>query len=219
MAEKHEGIDHPLERLVFFSDAVFAIAITLLVIEIEVPHLANDASNAAFGHALAELVPSFFGFALSFLVIGRFWAGHHTIFGLVDRYDPSFVWPNLFMLMAIAFMPFATAFMAANIGELVPTLVYNLTLLVTGLLNFALARRVIQPQFVATRHAPEHYIAIRRRSLAVVIGALAAAILGLFTPRFSQIALATIPLWIWLIARWPKPSQATASADATDATG
>src|SRR5690606_8165786 len=114
------------ERLVFFSDAVFAIAITLLVLEIEVPHLHPGASPSEYWEALGELVPSFLAFLLSFMVIGRFWLSHHQIFGRVAHFDVRLVWPNMLYLLAIAFMPFTTAFMAAGRNGFVPALCYNL---------------------------------------------------------------------------------------------
>ena len=132
---KHESIDHPLERLIFFSDAVFAIAITLLVIEIHVPVL-GPVGDRAFIEALVHLIPSFVGFMLSFLVIARFWTGHHSAFNLIARYDASLLRPNIYLLMAIVFMPFATAFMAQNIGNRVPMTFYCVTLLITAILSY-----------------------------------------------------------------------------------
>ena len=109
------AMDHKLERLVFFADAVFAIAITLLVSELHVPHFEHRGTQAALAQ-LAGMWPSLFGFVLSFLVIGRFWMGHHSAFSGVSQFSPRLMWPNLLMLMAIAFMPFITGLMSQNSG-------------------------------------------------------------------------------------------------------
>jgi uncharacterized membrane protein len=115
--------DLALDRLVFFSDAVFAIAVTLLVLDIRVPSLPREVSVADSWAAFADLTPSFFAFALSFLVIGRFWMGHHERFRSLRHFDQRLMWPNMLYLMAIAFMPFATAFLGRNLGHFVPALV------------------------------------------------------------------------------------------------
>lgn len=200
-----DHVDHALERMVFFSDAVFAIAITLLVIEIHVPELPGGASSAQAWDALWHLWPSLFGFALSFVVIARFWAGHHRIFAMTRSYDESFVWPNLFLLMSIAFMPFATAFMARNLGQVVPTLLYNLTLLTTALLTRWLAHRVLHARFLKSEVDPLEARMTRRRSWGVAAAAALAALLALFIPAWSQVALITIPLWMRLFAPRSQP--------------
>jgi uncharacterized membrane protein len=194
---KHDT-DHPLERLVFFSDAVFAIAITLLVIEIHVPELTSPEPSLALT-ALAHLIPSFFGFALSFLVIGRFWIGHHTAFTQATRFDTKLLWPNLLLLMAIAFTPFATAFMAQNIGQLVPTLFYNAILLVTALLSWRVVCIATSLWPASSDH--QHIAALNSRGLGVALGAATAIACTFISPIFSQGALITIPLWQRLLAR------------------
>jgi uncharacterized membrane protein len=201
MAKKAaDTTDHPLERLVFFSDAVFAIAITLLVIEIEVPHLGR-VSDGQYWLALRELLPSFFGYALSFLVIGRFWIGHHNAFTLIDHYDGRLAWPNLFLLMAIAFMPFATAFMAANLGNFVPTLVYNLTLLATAIFSLRLIVMATSADLVRAETDPAKIHLLRSRGLGVILGVATAVAATFASPMLSQIALITIPLWQYLLNR------------------
>ena len=191
-------MDHSLERLIFFSDAVFAIAITLLVIEIHVPHLTSFRSDEAW-QALVDLQPSFFGFALSFLVIGRFWMGHHSAMANVAAYTPRLLWPNLLLLMAIAFMPFATAFMSSNIGQLVPTAFYNAALIVTALLSWRVVTLARSLWPIEQRNADWQQMG--SRGLGVALGAASALALTFVTPIFSQMALISIPLWQRLAAQ------------------
>jgi uncharacterized membrane protein len=185
-----------LERLVFFSDAVFAIAITLLVLEIEVPHLPHDAPPSAYWGALGELVPSFLAFLLSFLVIGRFWLSHHQIFARVTHFDVRLVWPNMLYLLAIAFMPFTTAFMAAGRNGFVPALCYNLNLLVAGLTAWLLMARV-------ERFSPDAAIPNEGRSgsPSVIAAAVLSVALTFVIPQISQCGMVTIPLWRLLFHR------------------
>lgn len=192
------AMEHKLERLIFFSDAVFAIAITLLVIEIHVPHLANRGTDAAL-RQLLDLWPSLFGFALSFLVIGRFWMGHHSALSVVTQFSQRLMWPNMLLLMAIAFMPFVTSFMSQNSGQLVPTATYHLFLALTGLLSF---RVVTIATSLWTTADPVEAWTMRSRSLGVIAGGLTAFALAFLSPPFSPIALATIPLWSRIIRRF-----------------
>jgi uncharacterized membrane protein len=98
-----------LERVAFFSDAVFAIAATLLVVDLRIPETASRLTDGDLVAALIDLAPRYYGFAVSFLTIGLYWAGHHRTFGRFVRYDPGLPYANLPLLGAIAFMPFPTA--------------------------------------------------------------------------------------------------------------
>lgn len=197
----HAGPDHPLERLIFFSDAVFAIAITLLIIEVHPPHLPHGAPPAAFLQALADLGPSLFGFFVSFFVIAAFWTGHHRAFALAGRYSDKLLAPNILMLCAIVFMPFATAFMSANLGTLVPSALYALTLIVTGLLSMWVTYRTTSPGIVRADTAAETIAQVRIRGIGVVLGATASFGLAFFIAPLSQMGLLTIPLWQAILRR------------------
>lgn len=105
------GLEHgakQLERLTFFSDAVFAIAMTLLVVDLRLP-ATEYSNNYLLDQALLNLSPHYLGFVVSFLVIGRFWLAHHRIFGLLTRTSEPLLWSNMIVLLAIAFTPFPTA--------------------------------------------------------------------------------------------------------------
>jgi uncharacterized membrane protein len=193
--------DHALERLVFFSDAVFAIAITLLILEVHVPVLPRGASDTAYLQALANLLPSLTGYIVSFWVIGMFWIGHHRAFSMATRHSRKMLGWNLFLLGIIAFMPFATAFFSQNPLGRVPTLFYCVTLFVAALLNMKVVRIATGPEMVDPQVEADAILYCRRRSASVALGAVMAIALGFFAPRFAQAALITIPGWRWLLVR------------------
>ena len=195
MTTSKDRLDHPLERMIFFSDAVFAIAITLLIIEIQAPHLPRASPSADYLLALVDLFPKFFSFFISFLVIGAFWAGHHRAFGLAEHYSERLVWPNLFLLCSVAFIPFSTAFMGSNIGATVPGVFYDLSLIVAGLLNIRLVYMVTSPPIVRADVSAETIALVRARGVAVVLGAICALAFCFLDARYSQIAMNTIPIW------------------------
>lgn len=187
--------DHPLERLIFFSDAVIAIAITLLIIEIHAPHLPKSSPSTDYLISLVNLLPKFFSFFVSFFVIGAFWSGHHRAFALAGHYSERIVGPNLMLLCSIAFLPFSTAFMGDNIGETVPTAFYNLSLIVTGLLNIRLVYLVTSSPVVSAQASAETIAICRSRGPGVVLAATCAFAFAFVDARYSEIALISIPFW------------------------
>jgi uncharacterized membrane protein len=126
-----------LERLIFFSDAVFAIAITLLALEIRLPVDAGDLSNGALLQQLLSIGPKYLSYIISFLVIGNFWIWHHVRFRQIVRYDRRLFLLNLLLLMSVAFIPFPTEVISEN-GNLTATIFYAITIAITGLLAFLL---------------------------------------------------------------------------------
>jgi uncharacterized membrane protein len=131
-AEAERGI--VLERVIFFSDAVFAIAITLLVLDVRLPDLIAN-TNAALIRSLVEEGASLAAFALSFAVIAAFWIGHMRTFRAVVRTDPRFIALNLLFLAFIALLPFPTSVLA-RYGDLTAAAVfYGIYALITALLS------------------------------------------------------------------------------------
>ena len=96
-----------LERLIFFSDAVIAIAITLLVLDIRLPEVVGG-SVLGLARPLLNLWPKFLGYFVSFWVIALYWVAHHRCFRYIYRYDRRSIYLNFLFLMFIAFMPFPT---------------------------------------------------------------------------------------------------------------
>src|SRR5690606_9389914 len=92
----------------FFSDAVFAIAITLLVIDIKIPYHA-DLTNRDLVLAFGEKLPALIVFFISFFFIGGYWIIHHKMFGCVSRFDTRLIWLNLVFLLSIVLLPLTTS--------------------------------------------------------------------------------------------------------------
>jgi uncharacterized membrane protein len=109
--EGDEFANEGLGRLLALADGVFAIALTLLVIEITLP---ADTSDARLGAALAGLGPRYFAYVLSFVVIARFWIAHHATFRYIRRYDDTLIWLNFLLLILVAFLPFPTSVLGAH---------------------------------------------------------------------------------------------------------
>ncbi len=95
-------------RVEAFSDGVFAIIVTLLVLEIKIPQL-TDVTNKAFLHAMIELLPKIFAWMNSFVVVCVIWMNHHRLMDMFKRIDAGIFWFNNFLLMSTSLMPFPTA--------------------------------------------------------------------------------------------------------------
>lgn len=144
-----------LERLILFSDAVFAIAITLLVIEIKVPELhAADGpvTDSTLLYSLKHLIPKFIGFIISFLLIGLYWTIHHRMFGYVTAYDRKLLVLNLLFLFFIALMPFSNGFYSEYAGLMVrndlkvPLSFYVMNFCGVGFTNYFMWRHISNPK-------------------------------------------------------------------------
>lgn len=138
-----------LERLILFSDAVFAIAITLLVIEIKIPewHGPDTVIENVLLHKLAELIPKFIGFLVSFLLIGQYWIVHHRMFGYVINFTDRLIWLNILFLLAVALMPFSTGFYSEYVLEnvMTPVIFYSANIAALGIINFFMWRYISKP--------------------------------------------------------------------------
>lgn len=108
---------NPNTRLEAFCDGVFAIALTLLIIDIKISHTAEIKSNADFWIALKHTTPSILSFVLSFIVILITWVNHHNTIKLINKSSASFIYANGLLLLTVVFIPFPTSL----VGEYIST--------------------------------------------------------------------------------------------------
>lgn len=136
-----------IDRIALFSDAVFAIAITLLIIEIKVPHVERPATDAAIWEKVREMIPQLIGFFISFIVIGLYWMVHHRMFGYIVNYNQKLLVNNLIFLLSIVIMPFSSAFYSDYFATdtRIPMAFYVVNICFSGLMSYRLWKIISQP--------------------------------------------------------------------------
>lgn len=117
------------KRLETLVDGIFAIAMTILVLGLAVPHLTGELSNNIVQTSYYMLLPNVFAFILSFLLLAAFWTGHHRVFNQIGRVNSTLLWINMVWLLFIVMVPFS----ASSIGEygsyIIPNLIFNINML------------------------------------------------------------------------------------------
>jgi uncharacterized membrane protein len=124
------------DRLAAFSDGVIAIIITIMVLELHVPHGADWA-------ALTAIAPGFLAYILSFIYVAIYWNNHHHLLHTVVRVDGAILWANANLLFWLSIIPVATAWMGQNLLAPVPTAIYGGTLLMPAISYYLLQRAII----------------------------------------------------------------------------
>lgn len=193
MADKETG------RVEAFSDGVFAIAITLLILEIHLPRLAADVTNRSLYSALAALWPSIVALLMSFFAILLMWMNHHELVRLVRHIDYHFMFANGFLLLLVTIVPFPTAILAQYLGTkasnaavvlycvtfFVGSIAYNLVFV-----SIAHNRRLVSPDIEDSVLAK-----IRRTYLVGLVVYAIAAVVALW----SSVGGLVINLSLWIV--------------------
>jgi uncharacterized membrane protein len=163
-------------RVEALADGVFAIALTLLILDIKVPVLSPQEGSEDLFRKLLALWPKFLAFIVSFLIIGVYWVGHHALLHYIRHSDRHFLWMNLLFLLVISAMPFSTALLSEHHQYSAAVVVYCGNLIVAGLVLFAQLRyaagrgELFDPDLDAAfppsrRTPPAHWSGrVRRRS-------------------------------------------------------
>jgi uncharacterized membrane protein len=176
-------------RLEAFSDGVLAIIITIMVLELRVPHEPTLA-------ALALLWPTLLSYLMSYVFIGIYWNNHHHLWQLVEHVNGPVLWANLHLLLWLSLVPFVTAWMGENHFAAAPVAIYGVVLLGAGVAYYVMTRVLL------ASHAHDSLLARALGSdfkgrISVVIYAVAIA-LAFVLPWLSGLLYATVSV-IWLV--------------------
>ncbi|MBK8565319.1 MAG: DUF1211 domain-containing protein [Saprospiraceae bacterium] len=177
-------------RLEAFSDGVLAIIITIMVLELKVPH------GAEWGDLL-KLWPKFLSYVLSFIYVGIYWGNHHHLMHTVQRVSGGIIWSNMLLLFFLSLVPFATAWMGENHFETNTVVVYAIVLALAGMAFFALQQVIASSQ----KHDEKLVAAmekVRIKGIASQLAYLAAIPIALWKPGISLFLFAVVAV-VWIV--------------------
>jgi TMEM175 potassium channel family protein len=171
-----------------FSDGVIAILITIMVLDLHAP-------DQVSWQALRPIVPVFLAYALSFVFLGIYWANHHHMLQLAERVNGGILWANLHLLFWLSLIPFVTAWMGEHHQASIPTALYGIVLLCSGIAYTLLQRALIREQGAQSRLAAA--IGRDAKGLTSVAAYALAIAIAFYRPGFSQLLyLAVLLMWL-----------------------
>ncbi|MFT5752544.1 MAG: putative membrane protein [Flavobacteriales bacterium] len=180
-----DEITYNKNRVVNFSDAVFSIVMTLLILEVAVP-TSQELSTTAFGEVLSNRIPAFIGLLVSFLVSALYWLGHLKIMKYVSEFDNKLLWLNIFFLLSVVLLPFSTAMYVNGFGLAGPFIFYCLNLTLIGVFNLLMMWYIYRKEPKCNGFHVLIYKWYRSRGINVVAVWIIAAICALIFPGLSR---------------------------------
>jgi uncharacterized membrane protein len=195
----------PKGRLEAFSDGVIAIIITIMVLELTVPHQTDLA-------ALKALLPVFLTYALSFVYLGIYWNNHHHLIAATDRVSGGVLWANLNLLFWLSLFPFATGWMGENHFAVLPTVFYGIVLLLAAIAYYVLQTVIVRLQGPGSALAAALGRDLKGKASPIIY---VVAILASLVSPWVGLALYTVVALMWLVPdRRLEAKFATLAADA-----
>jgi len=196
---ENDGRGMGKNRIEALTDGIFAVAMTLLVLDIKPPaHLRFETSDALIDHLLV-LEHSFVMYAISFVVLAMFWLGHHLQFHFVRHVDRQLLWINLVFLLLAVVVPFSTNLVGDHGHLQLPVVLYAVNLLVLTLLLFLQLRRLAaSPHLIAPDLTREAVIHLRRQLLVFGVVPVVSIAASFYSPRLAMYlyALLAVPAFV-----------------------
>ena len=187
-----------LDRISFFTDGVFAIAITLLVIEFKVP-VVEHPTDATLWARLSHMGLLLLGFLISFCIVGYYWSVHHRIFGYVEKYTSRLIWLNLMFLFSVVLLPFTSGLLGEYASETelhLPYGIYVANICFTAIMNAMLWFYVSNPKHDILTHkiSRERILLGFYYTLVVPILFLISFIVSIYEPTIGRLIPIIIPI-------------------------
>jgi uncharacterized membrane protein len=185
-------------RIEALSDGIFAIVMTLLILEFHVPNLPPDASNVEVAPALVALWPKFASYGVTFVSLGFFWVGHHIMYHAIRRADRMLLWLNIFFFMFVSLLPFSTSVLNAFSEAFIAPLFFGANLAIIGwILFFQWHYASSQPDMLAAFVSAEYRKTVRSRMLIIPVATTLTVFICFWSVGISlAIYLLLLPLYM-----------------------
>jgi uncharacterized membrane protein len=210
-----ESIKISKERIEYFSDAVFAIAITLLILEIDVP-TGKELQETGVWEALRHLIPSFTGFFISFMVIALYWRSHLQNSTFIKTFDNKLLWLNIWMLFYIVLLPFSTSFYAKNFHVNGTFVFYCINLLLISLYNFFIINYTIKKEGFSEKLNPVLAKWLRYRAMTTILIWTLSIFISFVSTWISRLFFLLIFVLQYFVDRYFRKKQADYILSKTD---
>jgi uncharacterized membrane protein len=192
----------PTTRIEAYSDAIFAIVLTLLVLDLHVPSVLQGSSPSVFLDALFPVLYNFVGFALSFIIVAIFLINHHNFFSTLENSDDHFLWYNNHLLFWMCVMPFPTAFISTHPTDAIPVALYGLTLLLASIAFWQMTHHAHKAKLYKSHLQGEYSTKrIRRNTPAITLYALSIPA-AFWNPFISLGIFVIVPIIYFLPSRY-----------------
>jgi uncharacterized membrane protein len=156
MVKSKDSEDYmPTKRLETLVDGIFAIAMTLLVLSLAVPHITEPLSNIVVQNSFFGLLPNFFVFVLSFVLLALFWNRHHGIFNHIRMINNTLLWINVVWLMFIVLVPFSASALGQYGNYILPSVIFNLNMLGIAIFLYLIRYYAIRKNFIQEVDVPQ----------------------------------------------------------------
>ena len=185
-------------RIEALSDGIFAIVMTLLILEFHVPNLPLNAPNVEVAPALLALWPKFVSYIVTFVSLGFFWVGHHIMYHAIRRADRTLLWLNIFFFMFVSLLPFSTSVLNAFSEAFIAPLFFGANLAIIGwILFFQWSYANSQPDMLADFVSAEYRTTVRSRMLIVPVATTLTVFICFWSVGISlAIYLLLLPLYM-----------------------
>lgn len=176
------------KRIETLVDGIFAIAMTLLVLNIDMPQIAGAVSNPAIWQYMLSLFQQLGIYAFSFILLASFWRAHHLQFFYIKRSDSALIWLNVIWLMFVALVPFSTNFVSNFGNHPIPMLFFNINMFIIGIFFMLIWYYAKRKNFFIKEMTPEYYQTVKKINYILPSAALLAVCITFVSPIWSPVS-------------------------------